>query len=158
MKPGPFTVQQGTNRTQPWEVVSPDGKVVHRDADKGRAEEVARQATLLRPPKEHVLLVDGYHVAERLLEGVMFEVTIIETGTDLTIEKVEAPTKPERVANYLKGVNTDHFLPLIQTHVQGVIDHLNEAAQREKKTIIAYLDEWQAEYPKESRIELLNEI
>lgn len=108
---------------------------------------------------KHVLMVDGYLVAERLLEGMDFEVHITETTDDMVIDKVVAPK------TYNKAVRPEKYSDDIRKLVQGNIDHLKQYATTNGTTLAASFDQWEADLaqeghddPSSARIDLLNEI
>jgi hypothetical protein len=105
----------------------------------------------------YTIQVDGYQVGDRLLEGVLFDVTIIEDETGLTIKSVKPPTDPAS-KEYLSGIRVEKFLPGIQDQVQYAIDHLVDLAAKEGTTVAFYLDEWQTDEPKAGRMELLLQV
>jgi hypothetical protein len=110
----------------------------------------------------HILKFDGYEVGDRLLEGVLFDVHVEETDTDLVIGEI-GPSAEH--ADYLKQINVAHFVPLIRKRVQGNIDHLRRlASERGEQWPTEFLDKSEQEYREidgfdlESRIALLNEV
>lgn len=101
---------------------------------------------------QHTLLVDGYNVGDRLLEGAMFKVTITESDGDFKIDKIDAPD------SQLRGVAYSDFFDDIRSDVQSNLDHLRTCAKAEGKTLAQLFDEWERDEPDMERIELLNEV
>ena len=105
----------------------------------------------------HVLEVDGYFYtsAERLMDGVMFQVHITEDQGDLTITDVTNSTSD---AAFLKRFKMKPLRKEVWTAVQSNIDHLRKVATDQGKTLSDLLDEWERDYPDESRIDLVQEV
>ena len=103
---------------------------------------------------KHTLLVDGYTVGDRLLEGVLFAVEVEETPGNLTIGAIKP--SPEAEA-YLANIRWENFLPALRAQVQGNIDHLLSYCAGEGRTINEELDLFERDYG-EPRIQLLMEV
>lgn len=101
---------------------------------------------------QHTLLVDGYNVGDRLLDGAMFKVLITEKDGTFTIDRVEVPD------DRLRGVDYGYFFDDIRQQIQGNLDHLVKYAKGENKTLVQLFDEWERNEPDMNRIDLLNEV
>lgn len=92
---------------------------------------------------EHTLQVDGYGVGDRLLEGVMFNVTIIETDEgDFNIQSVEIQ---QEYASYFSQLNAKMWYHKIQDYVEDNIKGLRKVAEMENKSLSELLHEMQDE-------------
>lgn len=63
---------------------------------------------------ENIFVVDGYAFGERLLEGVLFEVSFADkTVTSVAVEA--------RSADYFNGLNTKQWLAAAKKYAQGIL-------------------------------------
>ena len=65
--------------------------------------------------KHNSVFFDGYHIAERKLEGVMIDVSVSDDG------KITCSFR-EGDASYLEDFNTKKFLKMAEGYVQDVLD------------------------------------
>lgn len=68
---------------------------------------------------EKVFEIDGYQVADRMLEGVMFEVKFDDTG----VVDVKVDPKSE---DYFNNFNTKKFYDMVKATAQDILDEGDE--------------------------------
>jgi hypothetical protein len=85
---------------------------------------------------------DGYLVAERLLEGVMFQVHLKEQDGDVVLVKV---TDPPDAVGYLANIRSENYRAEISERIEGDLEHLRKEAKSEGKTLVQLFDEWEAQ-------------
>lgn len=104
--------------------------------------------------KTHILPYDGYTVGDRLLEGVIFHVEIMEDRGRLTIGAIEP--SPQAQA-YLASIRWENFVPAMRADIQSRIDHYVPWVASEGRTLRGEL-EAHANATGEAEIEVLNEV
>ena len=75
---------------------------------------------------ENEFLIDGYHIAERLLEGLMFKVT----AKDDKVDKIELYNKENE--GYSEQFNKEMFLEKVKEQAENIIDG-NDVAMLSKE-------------------------
>lgn len=104
--------------------------------------------------KTHTLHYDGYTVGDRLLEDVIFHVTILEDGETLTIG--EFKPSPEAAA-YLKNIRWENFVPAMTRHIQAKIESYVAWVGQQGLTLRSDLESFAADTG-EAEIDILNEL
>lgn len=102
----------------------------------------------------HTLNYDGYTIGDRLLEDVIFHVTIVEEGEKLTVGQFKP--SPEAAA-YLTRIRWDSFVPAMTAHIQGKIDSYLAWLAKENISLRQDLASFAAETGA-SEIDILNEL
>lgn len=90
--------------------------------------------------RKHTVEVDGYEVADRLLESVMFDVEITEDGDKFTA----GPAVPRPAdAGYLDSIKWEPYAEAITRLVQENIDHMQKWCKENNTTMQAEFDEYE---------------
>lgn len=69
--------------------------------------------------EENSFLIDGYNFADRLLEGVMFEVIVKENK----IDSIKPYKKIDK--DYFEQFSEDYWMPIIKEHAETSTDGLD---------------------------------
>lgn len=104
--------------------------------------------------KHHIVEFDGYHVGERLLEGVMFNIEVIEDDNNFTVGNVAPSKESER---YVSNINWKSYTQAMINVVQDNIKNLQTWCAQNNTTMRAEFERF-AQDSGEPEAQMLMEI
>lgn len=68
----------------------------------------------------HIVKVDGYQYGDRLLDGVLFDVPIVEEAGKWTVLRGQV-TPEESALNYLDDIKWEKYAPDMETNMENAL-------------------------------------
>lgn len=103
----------------------------------------------------HYLLINGYGVGDRILEGVYFRVSLKVEGLDAEITEV---LPDESAYPYIENIRWENYVEGLRREVQHNINHLKNFYKDDNTTFEKEFDKYKEETGEENGAQMIMEV